>query len=158
MDDWLICYNMQTWFFTNNGVQFASTFFATIEALKTTKHLATLTHNLRTNGHANWFNKTILKGVRYYVLGYQKGRYTSAQPSNYAYNIQPHRSLKKMPFTFVVASHRSELNLLKTDSVFTAGGYAGPSQQMLQSRLEARTLILRAKTISNLAYTQQHYK
>ena len=90
---------------TDNGSQFAVTFFKHVCRILGIQKVFTTEYHPQANSQAERFNRTIIAAIRNYVSDSQRDWDEWLEPLTYAYNMQVHRSTGTTPFDLVLSRH-----------------------------------------------------
>ena len=103
VENWIYPYGPPAYLLSDNSGQFASKFFQKICQIMGIRNLFTTAYHPQTNGQVERFNRTILSGIRHYVVEHQRKWDEYCGPLTYAYNTQVHRSTGCTPFELVLS-------------------------------------------------------
>ena len=158
---WVFSYGTPKILLTDNGSQFAASFFRDVCRLLGIQKVFTTEYHPQANGQAERFNRTILAALRDYVSDTQRDWDEWLGPLTYAYNMQVHRSTGTTPFDLVLSRHPPPL-LVEEDMLEHVPHVSARERRARISRAKqeflARLRDLVAKASQNLARTQQRYK
>ena len=100
---WVLAYGAPARLLSDNGSQFTSKLFQFICTELGIRNAFATTYHPQTNGQVERFNRTILAGLRAFVMDNAKTWPEFVGPLTYAYNTQVHPSLGVTPFQLVLS-------------------------------------------------------
>lgn len=97
LNDFIVPYVIPTSLLSEEGPQFAGSFFAALFDFLGTDLTTTMDYHPQCNGHTERYNKKIVAGIIHEFKEYQYDWDTFVEPLTYDYNIQVHRSTGTTP-------------------------------------------------------------
>lgn len=127
----VVPFGIPAYFLTDNKVKFLSKFFAMQCTVLGLKHLTTTAYYPHMNELVKRYNRTVVTGLRNYVVENQKDWYTHVQQLAYAYNAQMKKYSNMTLLSFVLLRHPSKPTKVPKSSAKTTDSYVhtnGPTE------------------------------
>lgn len=156
--DWMITYGVQSYVLVNISTQFLSSSLFTLWAHLNTKHLTATACHLQTNWNVEWYNKTFVTWVFYYLGDYTCDCKNIFQPLIYAYDLQVNMFTNTAHFSLVLIQHPPGLMKFNKYSTMASVTYHLTGLEVWRQHLLFQINALRSRANESLKVKHNLYK